>query len=183
MSPSRPQVDCSELKLLHNPTRLASSALGITLKPRQAGGQGTKGQARFPVLKIGVIFSNFLEGGGIRPGGERSWTRQADHFSTLGSPCLAPRTLGLVPRSLLLPRRSAEAALTLGKSCRRGSALASETAGSSTSGRLARLPPPRLPLCPRTPALPLDYATCLQGDLLKQSPWPAPGRNSSCLVL
>lgn len=43
MSPSRPQVDCSELRLLHKPTRLASSALGITLKPRQAGGQGTKG--------------------------------------------------------------------------------------------------------------------------------------------
>ena len=93
VSPSRPQVDRSELKLLHSPTRLASSALGITLKPRHAGGQGTKSQARFQFWKLGSLFSNFLEGGGIRHGRERSWTRQAGHFSTLGSPSLAPRTL------------------------------------------------------------------------------------------
>lgn len=90
--------------------------------------------------------------------------------------------------SLLLPRRSAErahlpkAGLELELQARL-SPGASQTAGSSTAGRLARLPPPRLPFCPRTPALPLDSATCLQGDLRKQSPWPAPGRHSSGVVL
>ena len=142
--------------LLHDPTGLASSALGVTVKPRHTGGQGTKGQDPLPVPKTGATFFLFL-------GGRRNKALEREVMDKAGRPFLTQGPLPIGPSilelafclsqsSLLLPRRAAERA-HLSK------------AGLEMQTRLGRGPPrPRAPplpgpargeeasLCPRMPA-------------------------------
>lgn len=138
----------------------------------------TKRQDLLPAPKFGAAFFNLLGREGVRCQRGRGQGRQAvSHHSALPpqslqcsnaqfSSRLSPSALRRVAltynragaaAAALLRAPQTRAALLLGPRARRGSCL------------------PGLSLRATILTLPADPAACFQGDLLKQSPGPAPG--------
>lgn len=165
--PGGPQEDCLGLCAPGADLRLASQVSGCP-----------KTRTHFLFPNLGPLF---LIGRRRSKASERSWPRQAGHFSPQGPPSLVPAVLQPAVVFLLCSRPGAlhkgRTYLQLGWSGGLGWPGASQTSGLCTAGtgtgQGSSLP--GFPLPAAALALPRDSAACLQGDLLKQCPRPAPG--------